>query len=302
MSSPVVNTPLGVACNVLSSVLFAAMYAYSTLLAPLGGDAIYGWRILLTVPCLTVLVIATGCWPQVRDVLRRVRHEPLFWATRLLSSALLGAQLWLFMWAPVHGYGLEVSLGYFLLPLTMVVLGRYAFGERISGMQRLACLLALAGIISQLLLTRAVSWPTLAVCLGYPGYFWLRRVTHTNNLGGVWVDMGLSLPVSLWFVSGAAGASLSGMPWLVLGLGVLSAAALGSQALSAPRLSLSLFGLLTYVEPVLLVMVALLLGETISPALWPTYFLIWAAVVVLVAEGSLAARRRGRLPAPGGAG
>ena len=35
----------------------------------------------------------------------------------LTSSALVGVQLWLFMWAPLHGRALPVSLGYFLLPL-----------------------------------------------------------------------------------------------------------------------------------------------------------------------------------------
>jgi len=178
----------------------------------------------------------------------------------------------------------------------MVALGRVAFKERISRMQLLACALAASGILYQIAIARAVSWPALLVCLGYPGYFWLRRVTHTNTLGSLWLDMTLGLPVSLFFVlktgqALAAGAP-SSLPWLILGLGVISAAALGLQALSAPKLNLSLFGLLIYVEPVLLVAVAWgLLGESIPAAQWPTYLAIWAAVLVLVAEGAGAVRR-----------
>ena len=61
--------------------------------------------------------------------------------------------------------------------------------------------------------------------------------------------------------------------------------ALAFQSLSAPHLNLSLFGLLIYVEPVMLLFVALLLGESISPKEWPTYIAIWLAVMALVIEG-----------------
>jgi len=290
-TSSTVSTSIGVGFNVLASVLFAIMYGYTSLLAELGGEEVYGWRILLTAPCLTLMVLLTGRWHEVRAILHRVRHEKWFWGKRLLSSILLGAQLWLFMWAPINGYGLDVSLGYFLLPLAMVVLGRAAFGDRLSGFQLAACLLALAGIVNQVVIARAISWPVLAVCLGYPWYFWLRRVTNTNTLGGLWFDMNLSLPISLFFIFQGGEVlgtldSSSHLLWLVLGLGVISASALGCQALSAPRLNLTLFGLLIYVEPVLLVVVSVLLGETIAAAQWPTYIAIWLAVLVLMTEGA----------------
>ena len=55
--------------------------------------------------------------------------------------------------------------------------------------------------------------------------------------------------------------------------------------IASQTLSLSLFGLLGYVEPVLLVVVALLLGETIDGAQWLTYIPIWIAVLLLIVEG-----------------
>ncbi|WP_132979856.1 MULTISPECIES: EamA family transporter RarD [unclassified Pigmentiphaga] len=291
-----VNTSTGVLLNVASSALFALMSAYTTLLRPLDGAAIYGWRMLLTVPALTLLVLAMGRWHEIRQLAARVRRQRFFWAQRVLSATLLGAQLWLFMWAPVNGHGLDVSLGYFLLPIAMVALGRLVFKERISRMQLLAGGLALAGIVYQLAIVGTVSWPALLVCLGYPGYFWLRRATHTNTLGSLWLDMTLGLPVSVFFVLQGGYAlpadAPPGLPWLILGLGIISASALGLQALSAPKLNVTLFGLLIYVEPVLLVVVAAgVLGESIAPAQWPTYLAIWMAVLVLVAEGGIALAR-----------
>ena len=284
------NESLGVALNVAASVFFALMFAYTPLLGALDGGEIYGWRMLLTFPCLTLFILMRGYGAYVASVYRRLRTERYFWVTRLLGSGLLGLQLWLFMWAPVNGQGLAVSLGYFLMPITMVVVGRLAFRDRLSRWQQLASLFALAGALNQLLISQALAWPTLVVCLGYPIYFWLRRMTDTNHIGGLWFDMLLALPASIYFIvqgGGVVGAPTVASIALILGLGLLSALALVLQALSAPLLNLSLFGLLVYVEPLLLFIVALCLGETVASGEWPTYVAIWLAVVALCVDGVL---------------
>ena len=295
MSSTTSKTALGVLFNVLASVLFAVMYAYTSLLTELDAEEIYGWRTLLTLPCLTLFVITTGHWGEVRSIFSRLCRERWFWAKRLLSSALLSVQLWLFMWAPVNGHALDVSLGYFVLPITTALVGRLVFKERLTRFQLVACALAAAGVFHELVIAREIAWPAFAVCVGYPIYYYLRRVIGTNNLGGLWFDLSTSLPISLFFItqgtlvnSEHAGMNLS---LLVVGLGAISAAALALSALSAPKLNLSLYGLLTYVEPVLLVCASLLLGEAIKPAQWPTYIAIGAAVLVLCVEGCLALRK-----------
>ncbi|MBY8286477.1 EamA family transporter RarD [Vibrio fluvialis] len=290
------HTPLGVTLNVIASALFALMFAYTSLLQELKGEEIYGWRILLTFPLLTLFILLRGYWSQVATLFQRLRTERFFWLSRIVSSFLIGIQLWLFMWAPVNGYGLSVSLGYFIMPITMVVVGRFAFKDRMSHFQQLACLFALVGVINQLAISQTLSWPTLMVCLGYPIYFWLRYKTDTNHIGGLWFDMMLSLPFSLYFIfhSGDVLQELSinlDLLWLILGLGAISALALAFQSLSAPHLNLTLFGLLVYVEPVLLLLVALLLGESIYAGEWPTYIAIWLAVVVLMMEGGLSLRK-----------
>jgi chloramphenicol-sensitive protein RarD len=256
-------------------VLFAVMYYYTSLLTPLSGVEIFGWRMLLTVPCMTVFMVVSGEWKRVLEIVRRAIANPKLMGALIASSALLGVQLWLFMWAPLNGYSLDVSLGYFLLPLTMVLTGRLAYGERLSY------------LVYQV---GGFSWATLLVCIGYPTYFVVRKRLATDNLGGLWLDMALTLPVAFWFIqSGAQGfAVFDQHPWLSLlipMLGVISASALVVYIIASRLLPFSLFGLLSYVEPVLLLGVALLLGESIKAGEWLTYIPIWMAVLVLVFEG-----------------
>jgi chloramphenicol-sensitive protein RarD len=280
----------GIALSVSASALFAVMYYYTSLLAPLTGLEIFGWRMLLTMPCMTAFMLISREWKLVTALVERLVATPLLLLGAMASSALMGAQLWLFMWAPLNGYSLDVSLGYFLLPLSMVLTGRIVYGERLSRFQKIAVFLATLGVLNELWQVGSLSWATLLVVLGYPLYFILRKRLGTDNLGGLWLDMALMLPLALWFVqSGAQGFGVFNQyPWLSLlipVLGVISASALVAYIVASRLLPLGLFGLLSYVEPVLLLGVALLLGESIEAEEWLTYIPIWMAVAVLVLEG-----------------
>ena len=287
------ETRLGVLCSVVASSLFALLYYYVSWLVPLDGLQIYGWRVLLTMPLVLAFVLASGRGVELLRIVRRLRKEWRLWLIIPLSSSLLGVQLWLFMWAPLNGVALAVSLGYFLLPLALVLAGRVVFRERISTLQAVACGVALIGVINEAWMMKGISWPTVVVVVGYTAYFSLRRFMRLDNLGGMCFDMLLSLPVAFYcinFFGSSAEFSLT-LSVLVLGLGLISATALACMVVASQKLSLGLFGLLSYLEPALLVVVSLLLGERIAPAQWLTYAAIWGAILLLLGEGVFKLRR-----------
>ncbi|WP_047276850.1 EamA family transporter RarD [Pseudomonas lundensis] len=280
----------GIVLSVLASSLFGVMYYYTSLLYPLSGAEIFGWRMLLTLPCMTLFMCFSGDWRLVPTIVTRLRQHPRLWIALLASSALVGLQLWLFLWAPLNGHSLDVSLGYFLLPLTMILTGRVVYGEHLSHLQKIAAALATFGVANEVYRVGGFSWTTLVVAIGYPLYFVLRKRIGTDNLGGLWMDMLLLMPAAFLFVqTGVHGFDVASqreaLYTLIPLLGLISALALISYIMASRMLAFSLFGLLSYVEPVLLVCVALLLGESISAGQWLTYLPIWLAVMVLVFEG-----------------
>lgn len=280
----------GVALSVASSCLFAGLYYYATILAPLTGEEIFGWRMLLTLPCVTLFMVIDKEWQHVVQLLARLRRAPMLMLGLCLSSALLGIQQWLFMWAPLNGRGLQVSLGYFLLPLAMLLAGRLLYRERLTFLQKAAGLSAALGVAHELYRAGGFSWEALLVAIGFPIYFILRRKLGTDHLGGLWFDMLLTLPFAAWIVMGqhATSSHFAQSPrlyLLVVLLAVISATAFMSYITASRRLPLSLFGLLGYVEPVLMLGVALILGERIQAEEWLTYLPIWTAVGMLMLDG-----------------
>src|SRR6202011_3105631 len=160
-----------------------------------------------TVPGALVLIMLRKRLPILRQLLYRMVMEPTLGAAMVVSAALLGAQLWVFLWAPLHGRMLEVSLGYFLLPLVMVLVGRFYYRESLDGLQWLAVICAVLGVVHELWMTGAFSWPTLLVALGYPPYFVLRRKIDADSLASFAVEMTLLLPVATVLLATSATAT-----------------------------------------------------------------------------------------------
>jgi chloramphenicol-sensitive protein RarD len=295
------ETGRGIGLSVAASMLFALMSGYTRLLAPLDGLDIFAWRVVWTVPGALALLVLRQRLPQAGALLRRLAREPLTCVALAAAAALLGLQAWIFMWAPLHGRALEVSLGYFLLPLTMVLVGRFYYRERLDILQWLAVACAVAGVLHDQWLTRSFAWPTLVVALGYPPYFILRRKINADPAVSFAFEMALLLPMAaIMLYARDSLPVIAHRPdmWLFLlpGLGLLSTVALGAYLGASRLLPMALFGILGYVEPVLLVGVAIIfLGESMAPGQLATYIPIWCAVVLTAVHSVRLLRKERRV-------
>lgn len=280
----------GVLASVVASALFAAIFLVSGSLKDIGHAEVYGWRIVLTLLVIgPVYALVPARRAQMATVLGRIRARPSLLFYGAIASALVGVQLWLFMYAPMNGYALATSLGYFLLPLVMVIVGRAAFSERLSQAQKIAVTLAIVGVGHQVVFDGGLAWPTLVICLGYPLYFAARRRARFESNAAFTLEILLLTPLALYFIlTSVHGPGAELLP--VLSIGLLGAVAMFLYLGAASLLSLSVFGLLSYVEPVLLMVAAVIMGEQLLLQDAFTYVPILLALVLLAADGFRAAR------------
>lgn len=290
----------GVFLSVFSSALFALLYYYVTVLQPLGGDEIFAWRVILAIPSLALVISRARAWPEVANVAKRFVTEWRFAALLVLCAALIGAQLWLFVWAPLHQKALDVSMGYFLLPLMMVVVGRVFYKERLTRIQTIAVAIAAVGVAHELITVGRFSWATALVVMGYPPYFMLRRKLRMGSFSSLWFDMALLMPAAIYVLYSQHHTAWHAffvkpsLLFLLPVMGLISSVALVCYISASRMLPLGLFGILSYVEPVLLFWVAfLLLNEAMTAQAWFTYIPIWIAVGLIATEGFLIWRREG---------
>ncbi|MFC0322620.1 EamA family transporter RarD [Gallibacterium melopsittaci] len=279
---------LGIILCILSQILFSSLYLFSYSMQPLTGTTIFALRIIVTMLSLWLLSYLNPRKESIRtfvvNTLGRSIHR---WIIVLLGTGILGSQLWLFMWAPINGEGLNVAMGYFLFPLVMVFSGKLIWKEKLSTLQFLALILAISGILHELYRTHAFSWTTLWVVLLYPPYYLSRRIMNIPTLPGLTLDFTLIAPFALLYLLPQQDVwQLIGNEsryWILLPLlGAVSALSMSFNIRSSTILPMKLFGLLSYIEPALLFVISVtILGIDMPAAAYITYGFIWSALGVL---------------------
>ncbi|WP_432481265.1 EamA family transporter RarD [Moraxella sp. ZY200743] len=281
---------LGVVLAVFANVLFGVLYSYGQWLSPLSGTSVFLWRMVMILGCLLIFLVFSG---QIKSVIGDLKavHGVKAWAWLLLPTPIFGSQLWLFMWAPLNQQGVQTAMGYFLFPLAMVLFGCIFFKEKLTKVQWLAVLLAVAGVALEIMRTGELSWATFWVCMTYPIYYVMRRVQKVRAITGMFVDAVLIAPFCLIYLlmydQNVSMVLQDGWLFLkVVGLGVISILALQSHLEANRLLPVSLFGLVGYLEPALLFLLAVtVLGGTFTLDMLASYGLIWAGILCLIVQG-----------------
>lgn len=296
---PAAATRQGVLLSLVASTLFAVIFLMPHWLLPLSPEQMFGWRVLLAVPFIAVLLLLTREWAAVRAISARLRAKPALVLVLLVDGHLLGIQLWLFAAAPATGHALDAAVGYFLLPLVMVIGGLLLYRERLTVLRLIAVLAAAFGVGSAFVTADGLSWVVAVIALGYPLYFVVRRHFALDSAGALVFELLALVPVAAWFaLSPSSLSTIAAHPVLVpalLGFGIMSALALTAYIVASRQLTFGVFGLLGYVEPLLLVVVAITaLGGVVRGDQLLTYAGILSAVVLLAIEGAVTQARGAR--------
>ena len=288
----------GVAVSVVSSVAFALFSLCAAYVAPLSGVDVWSWRIVMTVPGVLALFALSRRWGSFTGELRQCLTHPRRVWSYVFCAPMLGVQMWLFGWAPQNGHTLDVTLGYFLMPLVMVAIGAVIFREHLSPLARLAAILATLAVLWEVWRTGSMSWVTAVIAIGYPMYFMVRRACGTEGIAAMTWEMILAVPVAFATIAWSpVTPTLPEHPQacvMIVVLGVISVVGTVTYVLAVRMLPYSIFGLLSYLEPVLVTVVALIIGERITGQQWLTYAGMWSAVALLGVDGVVALLRSKR--------
>lgn len=271
--------------------MFGAIFLLAKELEGLDASELLAWRLVATVPIIAVMFTVMKLWPLVKQVVRRLDDRRVLIPVLLTNSGLFGLQLWLFGWAPKTGHGLDLALGYLLMPLVLVAVGVALHDEKLSTLRRAALVAAGVGVAAAVVIAGGIGWSTLAVAIGFPVYFTLRRRARLNTLGAVFLEFFLLLACACVFLALTPDmtAPFTTHPDLRLGLlllGVLSAAGFLAYLRASEVLSFAVFGLLGYLEPIILVALAVVaLGEPFSGVDALVYGPILVGLILLSVEG-----------------
>ncbi len=154
------------------------------------------WRLVFTLPLCLVFVAATRSWKEFVGVLRDRRAV----LTLFGSASMVAVNWWLYVWAIHNGHVYAASLGYYILPLMMMLLGLVVLGERLTRRQWAA--VALAGLGVGILAIGALTtmWLSVSMAVTFGVYGLLRKTVAAGPLAGLTVESMILYPVALGIV------------------------------------------------------------------------------------------------------
>jgi len=207
-----------------------------------------------------------------------------------LTSVLIGANWWVFIFAVNTGRVLEVSLGYFINPLMYVAVGVLIAHERFGRLRALAVALAALGVLNQIVMVGEVPVMALFLAASFTLYSYVRRkILVDGRIGLFWETAILAVPslIAVSFIEMRGAGSFFEGPWqafLLIATGPMTAAPLLLFLMGARGLSFAIIGAMQFVAPTLQFFVGLAYGEPFSPAHLVTFTLIWAGLAVFVLD------------------
>ncbi|WP_456284789.1 EamA family transporter RarD [Microbacterium sp. JZ101] len=288
---------LGTGYGFSAYLLWGVLPLYFVFLAPTGPWEVVAWRVLLSlVFCAILLTVARG-WGRMIAVLRNPRLA--LWTA--IAGVLIYVNWQTFLIATLTGHVVESSLGYFINPITTVVLAVLVLHERLRPAQWAAVGIAAVAVVVIVVGYGSVPWIALILSTSF-GLYGLVK----NRIGGA-VDAvsGLALEtmwlapvavVQLVVVAATAGltyGTVSTLHTVMLSLaGVATAVPLLLFAAGARRISLTAVGLLQFIAPILQFLVGVVvLHEPMPLERWIGFGIVWVALVVLSVDMIRHARR-----------
>jgi len=252
-------------------------------------------RILWSVPCLALLLTARRQWPKAWHTVRAPR--PLL--TLIGTTALIGLNWFLFVWAINEHRLLEASLGYFMNPLVNVLLGLTILRERLRAGQWVAVALATAGVVVLAARLGEVPWVGLALAVSFGFYGLLRKTVHAEPLVGLSIEAVLLFPFAVGYLahetlagSGTFGSSTATHRLLLALAGPVTVLPLLWFTLAARRLRYATIGILQYLAPTGQFLLAVFaFHERFTRAHLVAFSCIWAALAVYTISTMSTSRR-----------
>ena len=295
---------LGAIFAVGAYLIWGVLPLYFLILTPTGAWEVVAWRVLLSLAFCAVVIAVTRGWRRLWTIIQ----DPRLLALTALAGILIYVNWQAFLIGTLTGHVVETALGYFINPITTVLLGVFVLHERMRRLQWVAVGMAGIAVVVIIVAYGTVPWIalTLTVSFGVYGLVKKRIGPSVDAVSGLTLESFWLVPIAvvqLVAVGATTGITFGNNgAWhtiLLCFAGVATAVPLLLFAAGTRRVALTIVGMIQFITPIMQFLIGVLvLHEPMPPERWIGFILVWVAVVLFVVDLLLAARRARRNVTP----
>lgn len=293
---------MGFAAVTGAYLLWGVLPLFWNLLAEVPPMYILAQRIVWSAVFLALYMAATHRLAALRPVLRRGKTLRIC----LICGVLITINWGLYIYAVNSGHLLDASMGYFLEPVLVAVIGILAFHERPSVLEKLTFAFAAAGLVYLVIRAGRFPWLALLIAGSFALYGAVKKQSDLPAYAALFVETLCMTPLSLcWIVwadvhgTGSLGVLHGPALLLLVASGIVTSVPLLLFNIGVREIPYYVTGILMYMNPTMQFLMGLLLfHEPMDPDRMIAFVLIWVGIVFTIADRVRRVRRARRTAAP----
>ncbi|WP_409967901.1 EamA family transporter RarD [Bengtsoniella intestinalis] len=271
---------------VVCYVIWGIFPLFWNLLLDVDSYCLLGWRALWSGVVAAVLIGYSHLWKQLWETLKNPRLT-----ARIMTAGLLIYVNWgVYIWCNTHGHRLDCSLAYYMTPLISILLGLFFFRERLDLRQWLAVGITLCGVVYTVAVAGEMPWISFVLGGSFALYGAVKKPLKVPFQIVLAIELLAVAPISvgilLWsnYSKGIAldFVAMGGQAWLIPISGVVTVVPLVFFAKGIAKTSMTLVGILMYMNPTLQMLMALLLGDVLTGDDIVLFVFVWLGVLVYI--------------------
>jgi chloramphenicol-sensitive protein RarD len=241
------------------------------------------WSMFATLGLLVLLKRLNLLWRAMQDPATR------YWM--FAAAVMISINWFVYVWAVTHHHVVDSSLGYFIMPLVSLLLGRIVLKETMNHWQIVAAFLALIAVCWELWHFGRLPWVGVVLSFAFAVYGLIRKLHPIDGVTGLTIETIMLMPfVLLWLAWMTATQpqqllffeSASNL-FLLIGGGVLTAIPLILFVMATQRIDLSLVGFIQYINPTIQFLLGVyVLEEHFPEQRWITFSIVWVALGIFM--------------------
>lgn len=272
----------GLLSGLIAFILWGFLPLYWKLLKQVPPIQIFSHRIFWSFIFLIGILRFTNRLPELKSLIKD-KKRMLYVGLCALTISL---NWYLYIWAVNSGYVIEASLGYYINPLAVILLGTLVLKEKLSKPQKVAFVFAFIGVLNLTINYGQFPLVALALATTFALYGLFKKLAATEAFLGLTMETIIITPFAALFIgqNELSGVGVIGnVPLHVILIlttaGIATATPLIFYAKATNAIPLSVVGLLQYIAPT----ISLFLGifvfkETFTATHFASFAFIWAGL------------------------
>lgn len=290
------DSPRGFAFALTAYLCWGFLPFFMKAVAHIPAAEVVAHRVVWSVPIAGLVLIWLGRTGDVKAAIR----SPRMLAMATLTAVLITINWGIYVWAIAADRALETALGYYINPLFSIFLGAVLLKEKPSRAQAVAIALAAVAVVILALDAGGLPWVSIGLCISWGFYAFFRKTLPVGANQGFFLEVMLLCVPALGYIvwleasgKGHFGDTGATDVLLLLSCGLITAVPLMVYANGAKLLRLSTIGIMQYIAPTMIFVIAVFaFGEPFGTTTLIAFLFIWAALFIY--SGSMLHSARAR--------